>query len=202
MRILGVKATVHGHAQESPCLYVSNHRSMLDPYIELHHINAHIVSKAEVAKYPLVGYGAGLTGVIYVQRDKLSSRTATRDAIREVLEGGESVLIYPEGTTSGETLTQEFRKGSFEVAITSGIPIVPVAIGYGNPEDNWADGPLFPFFLRKFAKRRTYAELHIGSPLKETSDAERALTEARDWINTHIEGINHRLSSHSIAIGR
>lgn len=185
MRILGVKLTVHGIASASHALYVGNHRSLLDPIIQLHYIDAYVVAKAEVSQYPLIGRGAHETGVIFVKRESNKSRMASRQAIRELLMAGKSVLIYPEGTTSNVQTTQPFKMGSFEIAAELGVPVIPVAIDYTDHENFWHGMPMFPFFMRKFSKRKIEAILYIGKPIIG-ENAEQVVEEARGWIGERI----------------
>lgn len=185
MRILGVRLAYSGHIPPGPVLFVSNHRSLLDPLIQLHYIDAFIVSKAEVDSYPLIGKGARATGVIFVHRGNPSSRTGARDAIRNALRAGQSVLIYPEGTTSDLETTREFKHGSFVVATEENVPVVPVVIDYADPENYWSDIPMRTFFLRKFGKARIRARLCIGEPIDDGSAVHRR-EKVRNWINAGI----------------
>lgn len=185
MAILGVRCTVHGRQSAQPVLYVSNHRSLLDPIIQLRYIDTYIVSKAEVEQYPLIGRGARETGVIFVKRDSRESRMASREAIRNLLKNNKSVLIYPEGTTSDLSTTRDFRMGAFEIAAELKVPVVPIAIRYTDPNDSWADGPMLPFFIRKFAKNQTHAQMWIGTPIS-SDDATVLMQKSREWINQRL----------------
>ncbi|MDX1408724.1 MAG: lysophospholipid acyltransferase family protein [Saprospiraceae bacterium] len=192
LRILGVRLLLRGQVPDRPALYVSNHRSLVDPLIQLSHIDAFVVSKAEVAGYPLVGRGARETGVIFVKRQELSSRAAAKLAIRQALAEGKSVLIYPEGTTSNLETTQPFRPGSFQVAAELDVPVVPVSIDYAEPLDYWFEMPMLPFFLRKFSKPATYAALSIGAPMTH-HDANELMLQAREWIGHEIHLLRQTL---------
>jgi len=58
--------------------------------------------------------------------------TADREALRrcvEVIEGGEPLVIFPEGTRQDGPLVHELFDGAAYVAIKTGVPIVPVGIG-------------------------------------------------------------------------
>ena len=186
LKILGVSVQRKGNPIDQPALYVSNHRSMLDPMVNLQVIDACIVSKAEVAKYPLVGRGAKETGVIFVDRSDTTSRSAAKDAIRNALQVGESVLIYAEGTTSNVPLTQQFKLGSFGVAAELGIPVVPVALDYQDIDHKWHDGDLFPFFLRKFSSRHIECAMTIGEPLHGETALD-LMKQTKSWVNTELE---------------
>jgi 1-acyl-sn-glycerol-3-phosphate acyltransferase len=185
LRILGVRLTRRGQMASRSALYVSNHRSMLDPFIQLRFIDAYIVSKSEVEKYPLVGKGARMTGVVFVKRESRESRAATRETIRDLLVSGKSVMIYPEGTTSNEPTVQDFKPGTFRIAAEHNIPVIPVTIQYRDASDHWADGPMLAFFLRKFAKRKIDAYLSIGDPIIDR-DPDVLMRIAREVISSEI----------------
>jgi len=185
MRILGVKLTIHGLPDNAPALYAGNHRSLLDPIIQLHFIDAYVVAKSEVSGYPLVGRGAHETGVIFVKRESSSSRLASRQAISDLLQQGKSVLIYPEGTTSNERTTQPFKIGSFQIAAELHVPVIPVAIDYADPENYWHAMSMLPFFIRKFSKNQIITMLSIGSPI-QGDDPAVLMEQSRDWIGKEI----------------
>ena len=185
MKIAGVDLKVMGQSFKGPALYVSNHRSMLDPFIELHLIEAFIVSKAEVEKYPIIGPGAKATGVIFVKRGEHTSRSAAKEAIYQTLVDGYSVLIYPEGTTSKEHTTQEFKLGSFKVAVEAGVPVVPVAIDYRDESHKWDEGGLLSFVINKFSAKRIDTAMSIGKPIVG-DDAMQLMLSSQTWIHDEL----------------
>ncbi|NNF21519.1 MAG: 1-acyl-sn-glycerol-3-phosphate acyltransferase, partial [Saprospiraceae bacterium] len=152
-RILGLKTIIKGAVPKGTFLFVANHRSLTDPIIVLNDVDAYVVSKAEVAKYPLIGKGAEETGVIYVQRSEKSSREAAKEAIRGGLAEGKSILIYPEGTTSQEETTMPFKRGSFDVAVNAGIPVIPIAIDYKHPDNYWFNRGMITHFVDVFSRK-------------------------------------------------
>lgn len=186
LSILNIHYQQKGNLQTGACLYVSNHRSMLDPLIQLGHIDAYIVSKAEVGNYPVLGRGAKETGIILVHRHDHTSRRAALDAIEEKLLSGFQVLIYPEATTHGGDLTGEFKKGAIEMAFRKGIPIVPVMIEYPDAGYYWTDSSLLSYFKRLFAPRTIhYVSGMIGLPLKSKSP-DTIVEDTRALINQMI----------------
>jgi len=184
--ILGIKYQHSGSAYNGACLYVSNHRSMLDPLIQLAHIDAFIVSKAEVGNYPLLGLGAQETGIILVHRHDQRSRKEALAAIEAKLLEGYPVLIYPEGTTNGRDLTAEFRRGAIELAYQRGIPVIPVMIEYPDPGYYWTDTPLMTYFSRLFSKAGKHrVSGQIGVPMKNTRP-DNLVEDIRACIDTMI----------------
>lgn len=172
MRALGVRVALHGLPYRGACLYISNHRSMLDPLIELGYLDTYILSKAEVASYPLIGPGARATGVFFVERHKADSRKAALQSVEHLLKNGYQVLIYPEGTTHAVEYTSDFKPGTFEVAAKMKMPVVPVMIEYPDSSYYWTDGSLMQYFMNIFSARKTHhVQLEIGLPVfEERSD--------------------------------
>lgn len=152
MRILGIVYRKQGEPYQGVCLYVSNHRSMLDPLIELSWLDTYILSKAEVGDYPLLGRGAKETGVIFVDRDNTKSRKTALNTIENLLKSKHSVMVYPEGTTNSGDLTGEFRKGAIELAYDLDIPVIPIMIEYPDNTYYWSHEKLMDYFLRIFRK--------------------------------------------------
>ncbi len=112
-----------------PYVVVSNHESFTDILL-LSHLPWEMkwLSKAEIMRIPFLGWCMRLAGDIPIWRGKVDS---TRDAMArslEVLKRRVSVLIFPEGTrsTSGEMLP--FKDGAFRLAITAGVPVLPLVV--------------------------------------------------------------------------
>jgi 1-acyl-sn-glycerol-3-phosphate acyltransferase len=62
----------------------------------------------------------------------VSRGTADREALQRcvaVLEGGEPLVLYPEGERKSGPVVQPLFDGAVYVALRAGVPIVPVGIG-------------------------------------------------------------------------
>jgi lyso-ornithine lipid O-acyltransferase len=170
LSILAIQYEQSGLPYTGACLYVSNHRSMLDPLIQLGSIDAFILSKAEVGRYPVLGRGAKETGVILVHRHDQGSRKSALEAIEDKLLSGYPVLIYPEGTTHGGEFTGDFRRGAIELAYLRGIPVVPVMIEYPDSSYYWTEGSLLGYFTNLFSLSGTHRVFgKVGNPVTHTS---------------------------------
>ena len=162
--LLGVKVEVTGSPIKEPCLYVSNHRSFIDPFVVAPHVNVFFIAKAEVAKMPILSIGFDVTGVILVERDNQNSRSNTREQMVSKISAGYNVLIYAEGTTGAYQQTKPFKMGTFSEAAKNGFKIVPVSVEYKTKKDRWASGPIGPQYFKQIGKWRTHARLHFGTP--------------------------------------
>lgn len=112
-------------------IIVANHISYLDGLILATVFGApKALAKVGTLNVPVLGFFAKEIGVIEVDRDSHSSRTATIEAInshtRSWKPGSRPLLLFPEGTTTNGTELLEFKKGAF----VPGAPVRPVLIQY------------------------------------------------------------------------
>jgi lyso-ornithine lipid O-acyltransferase len=176
IQFLNIKIQKTGEPTLGNYLYVSNHRSYIDPVVVANWIPFVPIAKAEVGKWLLIGWSARMTGVFYVKRNDKSSRNETREAVREVLQRGGSVLVYPEGTTAAFGTTLPFRIGTFGVAAEEDTSVVPIAIEYADAADAWVGSDSFiPHFLRCFSKKEITVRIHFFAPIFD--DGAESLTQ-------------------------
>lgn len=199
LRLLGVKVEVQTPIPTvKPAMFIGNHRSYLDPVVTLKDIEALPVAKAEVASWPLIGFGTKATGVMYVERDSKSSRGATISAMAKCIHDGYSVLVYPEGTTHTNPVTIEFRWGAFVLAAKEGFPVVPMAIDYLDLQDAWiGDDAFLGHFVRCFSKKETHIKIRYGQPLY-SDDPSVLLEKAQAWINDNMLEIRAEFEGHKL----
>ena len=177
LKVLGVRVSMTGTPPSEPVLFVANHRSWLDPVLT-YHAPMLVVAKAEVQKWPMIGFGCELSGAIYVQRDKKTSRKKTLEEILSYWKKGFSVLIYSEGTTNAARTTKEFRLGGFRLAAEHGMPVAPIAIEYRRSSDYWVGGLFLPHVMATFGKKRTFVKVHYGDVLRsDDADALAQMTK-------------------------
>lgn len=183
---IGVRIKTSGTPPDFPCILMGNHRSYLDPIIILHDTYAYPVSKAEVSNWPIVGYGAKVSGVLFLQRESSASRKYTLGAIAQKLKESFPVILFPEGTTHSEDQTIAFKPGGFKLAAANRIPIVPVAIAYASKADHWIGNDTFlPHFIRRFGERHMHVQIHYGEAIW-SDDPEVLLEETQAWINAEL----------------
>lgn len=128
-RTLGLKVRVHGPAPETNALFVSNHISWSDIPILGSQTPIRFLSKAEVGQWPVIGWLARQAGTLFIKRGGGKAR-AIRRSIADHLSTGESVLIFPEGTTSSGLSVLPFHGLLLGAAGDSQTLIQPVTISY------------------------------------------------------------------------
>jgi len=110
-----------------PGIVVSNHQSHLDPFFlgAACHRRIRYMSKLDNFKTPIAKTLFTNLGAFKLDRDNpaLGWKIA-----KEVIDGGEWVGIFPEGTRSIEGELGEFKTGAVRLAIETGVPIVPMAV--------------------------------------------------------------------------
>ena len=132
----GVKVELKGLEnvpEDTAVLYTANHRSYYDIMILYLYAKGScgIISKKEMGRYPMVKPWLDIIRVLLLDRDNLREGMKTILEGVELMKGGTSMIIYPEGTrvkTEKETDMLPFHGGSFKLATKSGCPVVPVAI--------------------------------------------------------------------------
>jgi len=187
--VLGCKVNVNFEDEPipKPYLAVSNHISFSDPLVTLAYLDGMPIAKAEIRKYPIIGYAALKTGIIYVKREEKWSRMKAREAIKNALEEKRSVLVYPEGTISHSPhCLRKFSKGVFYSAIENNAPIVLIALKYHSNKSWWnPNRGLISHFFIQFGVWKQEIEMSVSSP-KWHKDGREASIKSRNWIQDQL----------------
>ncbi len=184
--LLGIKVIKKGKADYKNVLFLSNHRSYIDPVGKVIDIEALILAKAEVRSWPIIGYGASLAGVYFVKREKKESRIKARQEIAKTIKNGHSILVYPEGTTTDLPHTLSFKPKTFQIAAEHKVEIVPIAIEYQDVKDAWiGDDTFVRHFFQTFAKKEVVCAIHYGSPMWD-GDGDVLREKVQHWVNAEI----------------
>ncbi|HYW91461.1 MAG TPA: lysophospholipid acyltransferase family protein [Gammaproteobacteria bacterium] len=179
LAVLGVRLEVAGAAVRGPLLLVANHVSWLDVAVIGAVRPGCFVAKSEVGGWPLIGWLARRAGTLFVARGVGEANRVVADTMTFQLRRGESVVLFPEGTTgTGETVGR-FHARFYQAALRAGVPVQPAALRY-------ADGPSVAFvgeeafvanLLRLLRMPRIHARLNLCAPLALAGLDRRALAE-------------------------
>lgn len=129
-RLLGGRTTLYGSVPDAPFFLASNHLSYLDILVLAQHLPCVFVSKAEVAQWPVVGFLTGLADTLYIDRARRADIPATNAAIKATLQQGDSIALFPEGTSSAGDSVLPIRAPLLQVAASSDIGVNTAAIHY------------------------------------------------------------------------
>jgi 1-acyl-sn-glycerol-3-phosphate acyltransferase len=111
-------------------LIVANHRSAIDVAVLLRIFGGHMVSRADLSTWPLLGKSARSVGTIFVDRASTASGAGAIREMRRLLAQGQRVILFPEGTTFEGDVVRPFQGGAFIAALRTNASIVPVGIAY------------------------------------------------------------------------
>ncbi len=137
--IFGVHARVlaanHASGPSQPSaavarLVVANHRSPLDIPILLRQFGGCVLSRADLATWPVLGPAAVSAETIFVDRKDTMSGVVAARKIRDRLTRGRTVIVFPEGTTHAGDEVRAFYEGAFAAARGLQVELVPVGIAY------------------------------------------------------------------------
>lgn len=109
-----------------PYILVVNHQSAFDPLLLYMLPNPFKwTAKTWVFKMPVVGWLLRLTNSLEISN---KHPLVFLHKCRDVINRGMSVLIFPEGTRSGDGTLLPFKFGAFHLAASEKVPILPVVI--------------------------------------------------------------------------
>jgi 1-acyl-sn-glycerol-3-phosphate acyltransferase len=128
MLLWGIRIKVHQRElidSDRQYVYIGNHRSDLDAILTLAALEGYwkYLGKAELLKYPVVGY---LVGQLYITVDR-SSRASREESIRQMqaqAADGASITVFPEGWSNfSRHYLLPIRHGAFNLALSANLPL-------------------------------------------------------------------------------
>lgn len=158
-----------------PCIFVSNHQSMLD-IMALYHVHRQFkwVAKEELFGIPFLGWSMALAGYVRLARGQNRSIRQAYDQAGQWIRSGMSVLFFPEGTRSPSGELGAFKGGAFKLAVKMRVPVVPIAVSGTRQllvKGSW-----------RFRPGRQDVRVRILPPLAPTDPAETLRDRARAAI--------------------
>jgi len=143
VRALDVDLKLHQknlHKIPSNYILIANHPSAFEDIGIPALFEVHSLAKNEVKKWWIVGRISSAAGNLYVKRESKESRNLAAETIRNEIESGKNIALYPEGGCKGRRIFESFRYGAFDVSMKTGVPILPVFLHYEAQDDfEWRD---------------------------------------------------------------
>ncbi len=135
LRCLGVQVSVSGQSRPGATLLVSNHVSWLD-IAAIHSAAPHarFVSKADVLAWPLLGWLIKNAGTLFIERERKRDAVRVVHAMAASLQAGQTVAVFPEGTTGLGPVLLPFHANLLQAAISTETPIQPVVLRFSEPD--------------------------------------------------------------------
>lgn len=128
-----VRVTVKGREnidKDTSYVFVANHQGAYDIfsiYGFLGH-NFRWMMKVGLRKIPFVGRACAAAGHIFVDNSSPAAIRRTMEKAEKTLQGGMSVVVFPEGSRTKTGHMGAFHKGAYQLSMEFGLPVVPVSI--------------------------------------------------------------------------
>ena len=183
MRVFGMRVRRFGEPLPGAALFVANHVSWID--ITLLHSQRVVgfVAKAEIARWPLIGWIASRGGTIYHHRGDNDSLHGVMHQMLQRLQSGQAIGVFPEGRTNNGQGVGVFHARIFQPAVLAQVPAQPVALKYGdrgNAQTTVAFQPRENFlqnFWRLLGEPVRNVEVHFLAPVAVDEGGRRRMAE-------------------------
>ncbi|MCH7954393.1 MAG: 1-acyl-sn-glycerol-3-phosphate acyltransferase [Candidatus Marinimicrobia bacterium] len=182
LKLSGVKIEIKGLDYLTPgesYIFISNHASLLDiPAVCLGlPFQLRFLAKKELFKIPLFGQALHSAGHIRIDRGNLESAVRSlKEGAITLKERGYSALVFGEGTRSLNGEVGKFKKGGVILALSMGIPIVPLSIS-----GSASLAPKGDFMIKSGIIKITVGE-PISTEGKDISDRHSLVSIIRDAV--------------------
>lgn len=209
-KLLRFKIKTEGNVPAAgPCLLVANHVSWIDIVILSAVAPVSFVAKREVAQWLLFGSMAKLQRSVFIDRDKRSSTASSNTELQRRLANGETVVLFPEGTSGDGASVRTFKSSFFAAAQVSGTIVTPVTIVYRSnwhmpmtrrqrPHFAWyGDMDLVPHLWRVLAAGPLHVEVIFHAPLEQhvLNDRKQAAQQAETLVREGLANALHASSN-------
>ena len=139
------------------------------------------VFKRELLWVPFFGWAMARLDMIHIDRSRRAEawrKVATQG--RRLFDRGTWVIMFPEGTRTPRGARGEYKSGAARLAITAGVPIVPIAC---------ATGRCWP--ARSMVLRPGVVEVSIGPPIDSAGrEPAELMREVEGWIEAEMRRLD------------
>lgn len=180
VNIVGLRLEVVGdipHGKNS-ALWVANHVSWLDIPV-VGSAGVAFLAKSEIRKWPMIGWLGEQSGTVYIQRGGQNASQIASAKIADNIHSEDSVLVFPEGTTSDGKDVRRFHARIFAPALDHQLLVQPIAIRYLDAEGNihpnvvWGDESFIANVFKILGESTIQVELNFLPILDADNFSER-----------------------------
>ena len=141
------------------------------------------VSKAEIAQWPVVGFLARISHVVFHERGSSDSANSVAEAMTTSLKQGRRVAIFPEGGIHPGDEVKVFHARLFKAAVDVPCLVQPVMIRYQKngarvPEMRFGKEGFMVNFFRVMGRPACECEVHFLAPLDASDKPRREIADA------------------------
>jgi 1-acyl-sn-glycerol-3-phosphate acyltransferase len=184
LRVMGLRLVRTGAAMHERGAVVANHASWLDIFCLNACDRVYFVSKAEVSKWPGIGWLARATGTLFIARNAAQAKEQ-QVQFEARLRAGHRLLFFPEGTSTDSLRILPFKSTLFAAFFTHGLNhvmhIQPVSMRFVAPKGAdprfygwWGDMDFGSHLIRVLAQpRQGMVEVRFHTPVAVDDFADR-----------------------------
>lgn len=157
----GAKVVVEGAGRvdwSRPYVLVATHASIIDicALFRAVPVPLRFMLKHEMTRVPCVGGYAKAMGMCFIEREgSRASMVKSLRAATDIVKAGHVLCIFPEGTRNRDGVVGPFKPGAFQVALSAGVQVVPVAMS--------GSGAILPPY--SFRVRPGTIRVRFGAPI-------------------------------------
>lgn len=179
--VFGIHVRGREHIPAQPCILVANHNSHLDTLVLLSLfplrdlVRVRPVAAADYfTVHPLVRwFSTHCIGIIPIRRKVEGFHEHPLEGVKNALLGGDSVIIFPEGSRGEAEKMEKFKPGIAHLArMVPHIPIVPIRLGGAGKVLPKGEALLVPFII----------DVHILEPMMIGEEDTHAFTERLEAV--------------------
>jgi 1-acyl-sn-glycerol-3-phosphate acyltransferase len=113
-----------------PCVFVVNHQSYLDGpvFVSALRESNRFIAKRELLDHWVPRIYLNSIGTAFVERFDVQRGVEDTTRFTDMARGGQSLIVFAEGTFRRMPGLLPFRMGAFVIAAQAGVPVVPVTI--------------------------------------------------------------------------
>lgn len=186
LQLMRIEARVRGLPTKGlpgNLLIVANHISWLDIFVLNTVEPGRFIAKAELKSWPLVGLLIAGCGTLFLNRASRRDAHRINDKAREVLAAGDTITIFPEGTTTDGTTLLPFHGSLLQPVVDAQGHVQSIAIRYCHTDGTYSDAPAYvgdttfmASFWRVLGVRNLVVELTLPPPLPASGRHRRELS--------------------------
>lgn len=181
---------VNAPPKDKSYLFIGNHLGMLDILVLASERPALFITSVDMRETPIIGTLTEIAGCLFVERRNRSNITNEILEIREALNQGFSVTLYPEGTSTDGAQVLPFKKTLMTSAAGTGVPLMPAIINYthinGEPMSHkwrdyvcwYGDQSFLSSLLKIFACKSIDVRFEFGEEIMVHTEEERRTVAA------------------------
>lgn len=117
--------------RDRPVLFISNHESYADIPMLVHALkdfNFGFLLKSTMNNIPFINDYLKYMGCVSIDQTDMRQAVTALNEATELINGGHSMLIFPEGKRSFNNVPREFKNGAFKIVRKTGVTVVPIYI--------------------------------------------------------------------------